>query len=376
MKKGIKNLDVPLFLLTLFLTAFGVIMVFSSSSYSAILQYQVSEYHFAVRQAAFVIVGLLLGLVIMKIPTKLYNKRFMTFILICLIFAMAALQTYGSISHNAKSWFSVGPVSIQPSEFAKTILILFLAAMYGTTKKFRNDYDAFIPLVGAAAVVGMVLLEPDRGTAMIIAGITAFIFLALPLGKKKWFKILRTLSIFGVIAIIGVVVFFPNIIPSGEVASRFNYRNPCSRYLEDTGYQVCNGYIALNNGGTFGLGLGKSTQKYLYLPEAHTDFIFAIIVEELGVLTGGILLLAYLLLLFRILVIARNAKNLRNSIIAFGTFAYILIHIMVNLGGLLALIPLTGVPLPFLSYGGSFMLNLLILVSLTQRVAIENKEGN
>ena len=117
--------------------------------------------------------------------------------------------------------------------------------------------------------------------------------------------------------------------------------------MEESGYQVCNGYIAIHNGGLFGVGLGASTQKYLYLPAAHTDFIFAIITEELGLIGGGCVLIAYIFLLFRILVIARNATNLRNSIIAFGTFAYILSHITINLGGLLAIIPLTGVPYRF-----------------------------
>ena len=199
-----------------------------------------------------------------------------------------------------------------------------------------------------------------------------FIFFSLPLSNNKNIKILRIAT---VIAAIGGVFFlnFNSDILTSAQASRFNFKNPCSRYLEETGYQVCNGYIAIHNGGIFGVGLGASTQKFLYLPAAHTDFIFPIIVEELGLIGGTCVLIAYIIILFRILVIARNATNLRNSIIAFGTFAYILSHIVINLGGLLALIPLTGVPLPLLSYGGSFMLNIMILIALTQRVNIETK---
>ena len=125
----------------------------------------------------------------------------------------------------------------------------------------------------------------------------------------------------------------------------------------------------------FGLGLGNSKQKNLYLPESYTDFIFPIIVEEFGLIGTGILFFAYMLLLFSILTIARHATNLRNSIIAFGTFAYILIHLVINLAGVTGLFIMTGVPLPFMSYGGSFIINLFILLSLTQRVAIETKEA-
>jgi cell division protein FtsW (lipid II flippase) len=150
------------------------------------------------------------------------------------------------------------------------------------------------------------------------------------------------------------------------------FNDPCHKY-EDSGYQVCHGFIAINSGGVTGSGLGESTQKFLYLPEAYTDFIFPIIVEELGVVTAGIILIMYLVLLMQILTIAVNAVNLRDSIIAFGTFCYILAHIVVNLGGVLALMPLTGVPLPFLSYGGSFLINLLVLIGLTQRVHINTK---
>ena len=154
---------------------------------------------------------------------------------------------------------------------------------------------------------------------------------------------------------------------------RFEFRNPCSRYTEDTGYQVCNGFIAIHNGGLFGVGLGNSSQKYLYLPESHTDFIFPIIVEELGAIVGTLIIILYVVMLYRILKIAREGENLRLSILAYGVFLYLLFHILVNILGILALIPLTGVPLPLLSYGGSFTVNVVIMLFVVQRVTIENK---
>lgn len=370
-KNSLKNVDIPLFIITVLLIVFGLLMVFSSSSVTSVLSYKKTPYYFFEKQFITVIIAFLMSLVVINFPTKNYSvisKLGIVLIVITLI----SLKTYGTVTNNARSWFKLLGFSIQPSEFAKTFIILYLACRYSTIKKFKNISDVFLPMIPCIIVFFLVALEPDLGTACLIAIICMFIFFALPLSKDKNMKILRIVT---VIAAIGGILFlnFNSDILTSAQASRFNFKNPCSRYLEESGYQVCNGYIAIHNGGLFGVGLGASTQKYLYLPAAHTDFIFAIITEELGLIGGGCVLIAYIFLLFRILVIARNATNLRNSIIAFGTFAYILSHITINLGGLLAIIPLTGVPLPFLSYGGSFMINLMILVSLTQRVAIETK---
>ena len=155
---------------------------------------------------------------------------------------------------------------------------------------------------------------------------------------------------------------------------RLEFQNPCSRYRESTGYQVCNGFIAIKNGGLFGLGFGNSTQKYLYLPESHTDFIFPIIVEELGLIVGIGIIIGYCFILYRILRISLLANNIRTSILAYGTFIFLLLHILINLLGVLALIPLTGVPLPLLSYGGSFNLNVLALLSVCQKIHMESKK--
>ena len=153
---------------------------------------------------------------------------------------------------------------------------------------------------------------------------------------------------------------------------RFNFIDPCLRYQEKSGYQLCNSLIAFKNGGISGQGLGNSTQKYLYLPESYTDFIFAIIVEEWGLIVGIVILIIYMIMLFRIIRIARRANNLRNSLIAYGIFVYIFIHIMINLLGITGMMPLTGVPLPFLSYGGSYAICMMVAMGLIQRVSVES----
>ena len=371
MKDVLKRIDIPLLISTIIFLIIGLIMIFSASSITAIEKYNLPEYHFFLKELEVIIAGAVISFIILFIHTKRYS--YLSYLLIIImIVVLISLKTYGSVTNSAKSWFRFMGFSIQPSEFCKTAIVLFLACAYGNKKKFKSKYDIFLPVIACVFIFGLVAIEPDLGTACIIALITMAIFFTLPLENNMFYlgtKILAVAIIVGGIIFLSTDTHFL----TETQKQRFTYKNPCERMQEATGYQVCNGYIAIHNGGIFGMGLGKSKQKNLYLPEAYTDFIFPIIVEEIGLVGGIGILLLYLFVLYRILAIARNARSLRGSIIAFGTFSYILIHILINLGGALSLIPLTGVPLPFLSYGGSFILNLMILLALTQRVAIESK---
>lgn len=371
MKDVLKRIDVPLLISTIIFIILGLVMIFSASSITAIEKYNLPEYHFFLKELIVVIVGAIITFVLLFVDTRRYNI-FSYVLIFAMLVVLISLKAYGSITNSAKSWFKFMGFSIQPSEFCKTAIVLFLACAYGNKKKFKNKFDILIPLVVCVVIFGFVAIEPDLGTACIIALISMAIFFTLPIEKNMFYFGLKLLT---VLVIAGGIFFLStdNDILTETQKQRFTFRHPCERMQEATGYQVCNGYIAIHNGGLFGMGLGKSKQKNLYLPEAYTDFIFPIIVEEIGLVGGIAILILYMIVLYRILAIARNARNLRGSIIAFGTFSYILIHICINLGGALSLIPLTGVPLPFLSYGGSFMLNLLILLNLTQRVAIESK---
>ena len=229
-----------------------------------------------------------------------------------------------------------------------------------------------MPLGMCAIITGLVIMQPDLGSAAIICGIVFLTFISIPLVKNQLLKFLKILAV-AFLLIVVLVIYSGNDILNSMQIDRFTFQNPCSRYTETTGYQVCNGFIAINNGGLFGVGLGNSTQKYLYLPESHTDFIFPIIVEELGLLVGILVIFGYMFMLYRILKIAKNSENLRCSVLAYGTFWFLTLHILVNLLGILALIPLTGVPLPLLSYGGSFTVNIIGMLFIVQRVSIENK---
>ena len=190
----------------------------------------------------------------------------------------------------------------------------------------------------------------------------------------KKYKFYITMFGLGLIFILAIVVLiFKDSMLTRTQLDRFNFLKPCTRYQENTGYQVCNGYIAINSGNLISISPGNSKQKYLYLPEAYTDFIFAIIVEELGFIGGTITLLFIFICLWRIYVISRNATNPFGRLTCYGVFWYLLLHVVINLGGVFGLIPLTGVPLPFLSYGGSFMICTIMALSIVQKVNIETK---
>ena len=372
MKKMLSKMDKPLLFFTILYSVFGLIMILSASSVSAVLRYHVSTYYFFIRQLLFIIVSFAIGLVVMKLPTSKY-KYFTPFLVLGILTALAGLFIYGRISNGAQSWYKIGFFNLQPTEFAKSIIIIYMAVFYDRIlkKKNTNVYNYLIPIAVAIVMFLLICMQPDFGGAVILAGITFLIFIILPIEKNNFTRLLKFL---GIALIIGGIVFINsgNDFFNETQMARFKFKEPCKRYKEDTGYQVCNGFIAMQNGGLFGVGLGNSTQKYLYLPEAHTDFIFAIIVEELGLIFGILVILGYLYILYRILRIAKKSYTLRGSILAYGTFALIFMHLLINFLGSLAVIPLTGVPLPLLSYGGSFTINIIVMLFVVQRVSIEN----
>lgn len=378
MKKLFNKLDKKLLLLMLIFTIFGLVMVFSASSISAVLYNKVEETYFFKRQA-FIAIGMwFIGIFfILRIPTSKYKFLAKGYFFLILII-LALIFPYGTITNSAKSWFRVGPIRVQPSEFFKSAMILYFSVYFEKLiqKKDFDNKKVMWPIILSVIGIGLVAIQPDLGTAIIIAGIFGLLILYMPL-KTKAYNFLKTSGIIVVCFLVLFVALSGNLLTK-EQADRLNFKSPCTRYTEKTGYQVCNGFIAISNGGLFGKGLGNSTQKYLYLPEAHTDFIFPIVVEEIGVIGASIVLLMYILLLFRLLKISKEASTIRGTIIAYGTFCYILLHLAVNFLGILALIPLTGVPVPFLSYGGSFLMNILFLMFVNERIAIEtniNKEN-
>ena len=373
MIKLFRKLDKPLLFVTIFMFLFGLIMIFSASYVKAITSLG-NAYYYLIRQGIILVVCFISFLILIKFPIKLY-KKFYNFIIIATIGLLVLLFFFGTISNGARSWFSLLFFNFQPSEFAKVAIILYMATYYDKFKNNKDDYKiALFPFIFITIIFALVAMEPDLGSAIIIFMLAFAIFLGVPLMpevKKKTNKIIAFTICF--VLVLGCVLLLSGKSGLYEYQlRRFNFLNPCSRYTEvGTGYQVCNSYIAINNGGLFGVGIGNSTQKYLYLPESYTDFIFPVIVEELGLITGILILLIYGYIIFRILKLAKSTYTLTHGLICYGVAAYIFVHIFINLVGILGIMPLTGVPLPFLSYGGSYALSLTIALTLVQRVSVE-----
>lgn len=364
------KLDKPLLVVMIILLVFGIIMILSSSSMASFMRYNKNIYNYFIRQGIFDVIGLGAFFIAICFPTKFF-KKISPFLMSLLTLALFGLFIYGNSHKGTQGWYDLKFFTLQPSELGKIIIVLYLANYYNNHKDdLDNQWTLLKPIIMVLIIFASVAMQPDLGTASIIFGITFLIFYVLPLKKETKGPINRIFL--GGIVLVGLLL----ILTGGSFLrdyqlERFNFLNPCERYEEESGYQLCNSLIAFKNGGLTGKGIGESTQKYLYLPEAHTDFIFPIIVEEWGLIVGLVIIFMYLFMLYRILDIAKKATNLGNAIIAYGVFAYLLLHISINLIGVMGIGPLTGVPLPFLSYGGSYTLTLLFAMGLVQRVHYE-----
>lgn len=370
LRRLINDMDKPLLVVTLVLFLFGTLNIVTASSSEAI-SYNVSLYHYFYQQMKILFLGLFASYIIVNIPTKKWSFWAIIAYISVSILLLLTLRT--TANRGAQNWI----FGVQPSEFSKPILIVSLSLLFEKFyRKLRtigiNHYD----MIGIILFVGLlfpiiVFLQKDFGSMFILFMIFAILFYASPILKIEK---LQTTIFMGVLGIVGCFILLgvKGYILTSAQLSRFNFFDPCSRY-ETGGYQICNSFIAINDGGITGVGVGKSKQKYSYIPEAHTDSVFAIIVEEYGLLSVTLIFLAYIFILKRIADISFKATTMRGQYMALGVLTYIFMHILINLGGLFGVMPLTGVPLPFLSYGGSFGLSLLVALAIVQRIHIETR---
>ena len=371
-KNPLRRVDKSLLIATILLFILGLIMIFSASNVTAYIKQGDSPYAYFIKQALFLIVGAIMFLVFIHTSTKNYRKIF-SFLFYGTIVSLGALLVYGKATNGASSWFSILGFGIQPSEFIKVFSIIWLASYYDAKQKSLNSYvTCLYPIFMCGIAAILIFLQPDLGTFIIYSATIAVVFFAIPMEKNIKNKILMISFGLVFVALLAFSTIGKSIINETQMARITEFSNPCSKFIT-TGNQVCNGYIAINHGGLFGVGLGNSMQKYLYLPEPYTDFIFAIIMEELGLLVSIGIILGLMFVLYRIIMIGRKSVTNKGAAICYGTAVYILFHILVNLGGLFGLMPLTGVPLPFMSYGGSYTISLVIALIAVQRVHIETK---
>ena len=376
LRKIFHDLDKPLLFVSMALFIFGLLNIVTASSRAAVVNYDVSIYYYFYRQLLFIIIGLIMSLIIIKIDTKSYKIIIPALFVVVIVLNLVALT--GEELSGSKNWIDLGFIKLQPSEFSKPIIIVLMAMMFEKYyRKLRTLDSKRYNAIGIILFVSMIIpvlifLQKDFGTLLITLFIVGMMLLASPILKID--KLKSFLLLIAVIALAGLIIYnVQGYILNDQRISRFkSYLDPCGNY-ENGGYQVCNSYIAINNGGLFGLGIGKSKQKYSYIPEPHTDSAFAIIAEEYGIYRCVFIFIGYIIVLWRILVISSKSNTLRGRYMCLGIASYIFVHIFVNLGGMLGLIPLTGVPLPFLSYGGSFVMSLIAALAIVQRVCVESK---
>lgn len=372
-----KNMHKGLFMISLIIIIYGLFNIVNASSREAI-SLDVPLFYYFYKHLEMILIGVFLGLFIINVDTKKY-KPLAIFCYIVIGIFLFYLAFFGKSNRGAKNWIKLGPLVFQPSEFIKPIIIVCLSLFFEKYKNFfRNKNINHYNKIGTSLFIGLgyailIFLQKDLGTMIILVIIYGVIFLASPVLRTEKLKTIVTLFSVLVVGILAILASGKKILSEAQM-DRFNYFNPCSKY-ENSGYQICNGFIAINDGGLTGLGIGKSRQKYSYIPEPHTDSVFSIIIEEGGLMIGLVIFILYGVLLYFILDISSKATSLRGKYISLGVATYLFTHIFINLGGLLGLIPLTGVPLPFLSYGGSFTISAICALCLVQRVYIETKKS-
>ena len=379
MRKALKNMDKVILFITILLSLYGLFNIVTASSREAVIHLDKSLYYYFYRHLAIIVISFVATIIVINIPLKRYYN-FIPILFFGILFLNAFLIIQGGTTRGATNWIQLGFFNLQPSEFAKPIMIITLSFMLEKFQKVlvsnkvsHLKYLIIILLIGIPLIL-LVCMQKDLGTAAILAVIYGVIFITSPITSNDKFKVMFIGLITVIIGIIGIFIIKGNPLTKAQL-SRFDFRNPCANYATN-GYQICNAFIAINKGNLFGLGIGKSTQKYSYIPEPHTDMVFSIISEENGLVGGSLIFLCYIILIYRILRLARISDSIKNKYTCIGVATYIFMHIAINLGGLFGLIPLTGVPLPFLSYGGSFTLSLLVSLAIVQRISIETKRNN
>ncbi len=361
-----RKIDYILLFSVIILSLFGLIMIYSASYIWA--EYKFNDpYKFIKTQSIFLIISYILLIIILKIPYKEYYKKSNYLFFICLILLVLVLiPGIGSIRNGSRSWFGIGGFGIQPSEFTKLAMIIFTSKyLTNNEKNIKNIKKGLLPILGILIVIfALIMLQPDFGTGIIIViTIIALLFIS---GVK--FSFFLKLGLLGLIGIIVLVIVAPY-----RMKRIISFLNPWSDPL-GSGFQIIQSLYAIGPGGLLGMGIGNSIQKHFYLPEPQTDFIFAIISEEFGFMGILIISVLFLTIIYRGFHIAINCNNKFGKYLAFGITFYIAFQTILNLMVVVGLIPVTGVTLPFLSYGGSSLLITMISISILLNISKYNYE--
>ena len=362
------------------LSGIGLIVVYSTTS-PILISNGLNSFQMVVTQAAFWLFSLVMIWIIYRMKLDFLKRPgvITSVIVVETILLLLSRFITGTIN-GAHGWLKIGPVSAQPAEYLKIILVWYLALQFSKKQEQIEIYDyqaitfnQFLPRaftdwrVIVAFLIGLVVIMPDLGNATILL-LTVLIVISTSGIAYRWFSTMLGLVVGGSAAVLASIWLIgvkrvEQIPIFGYVAKRFSaFFNPFDD-LSGSGHQLANSYYAMSNGGWFGLGLGNSIEKRGYLPEAHTDFVFSIVIEEVGFFGATLILALLFFLILRIILVGTRAKDPFNSMMALGLGGMILMQTFVNIGGISGLIPSTGVTFPFLSQGGNSLLVLSVAIA-------------
>ena len=382
-KTYIRNFDYTVFFAYVILLLFGLVMVYSASMMVAIEDdKQAPDFYFQ-NQKFNIFVGFMAFLIGAIFPYRHFSRpglmKFLTGVMIVLI-AWLWVSGIGTTQTGSNSWINVfGITTFQPSEYIKLFVILYLSATIynkgkkGVAIKQVTPVDISFPIAIWIIAIASVAMETDLGAGVIIGFIAMAILVLSGIPGKTLFKFISILAGFGAIILFAVFLIKGDSLLTESRLGRFQVMGNPFEYAQGSGYQIINGYLAIGAGGLEGVGLGQSIQKLGFLPEPQTDFIMAIIAEELGIKGVAIVLIGLGIIVARSLIIAMTTKDPLARMIAGGIGAWIGIQTFVNLGGITGLIPLTGVTLPFISYGGSSIMLLSVALGILMNISMFHK---
>jgi cell division protein FtsW len=359
-------IDFVLFSTIMLLVAIGVIMVYSASSYSAFFNPAIRDsMYFLKKQGLWATIGSFFMFVAIKIDyhkIKKYTKLIMaaTVLLLTVVFAFPAVN-------GARRWIQIGPASFQPSEIAKYIIVLYMSKSIETKgEKIKNLSHGVIPyLLVSGFYAGMVFLEKNLSIATVIMFVTLIVLYVA--GAKTS----HMLGLIGLVALAGVagILFEPY-----RMARFTSFLDPW-KDPKGNGYQLIQSLLALGSGGIWGVGLGRSRQKCYYIPEPHNDFIFSIIGEELGLIGCTLIVILFIIFIWRGIVTAIKAKDTYGTLLATGITSIIAVQAIINIAVVTGSMPVTGVPLPFISYGGSSLVFNLVAMGILLNISRQREPG-
>ena len=364
--------DYSLLFTVLFLIGFGLMMIYSSSSYKANLEHNDSAF-FLRKQLVAALLGIVAMVVVSYIPYHFWEKLTVPAYVVSAVLIVLVKTPLGITSHGATRWLNIFGFSLQPAEVAKLGMVIFLAYFVCRMGKQIRTMKGLIILMIPPGIIGVMVwkITQNMSSAIIILGIAMLmIFVASP--DYKRFIIMAVLAAAAAALIVFAIVQMAN---SQEMTDNLNFRglrilawlNP-EAYADDKGFQTLQALYAIGSGGIFGKGLGESVQKLGFLPEAQNDMIFSIICEELGLFGAIAVILLFMLLIWRCMIIANNAPDLFGGLLVVGVMGHLAIQVILNIAVCTKVIPNTGISLPFISYGGSSVMFLLIEIGIVLNV--------